>query len=354
MALDLPSIIPPTNWDDGLDWSNPDVGDVRYFQALHIALTERFSTPAGKMGLSALRAVPWPTQAVAGVGWYAKYVEALRTIASKFIIPQRWGNYAADLSDFPKHWSWKSMLNAIGNPSMVVPTRGVPLHDSGELLKNLKALVSLLSLCAANTDRGVSTLASKWAVGYSQDDPSYAEAWRQAKEEADNMAASREWDTEFYRIKRYRFYCYSTFQLWGVQYEGSPAEKYYKAEIDDSALKIEKLKGVHGNDRPAMVALVSAKMPESPALNGELCDLSFDAADTAFRENEISEMRFPYDALDACLHGPMANVPQAPAPAESPWVPDGPGKQMPMSYSRKGFVAEAVIFFDYTDTFKFK
>lgn len=360
MALATITRTAPTSWDDDLDWDNIDVGDVRYLQALQYAVAERCSTVTGKSELASLRtawmATPSGTSECNTSVWgdsraQATAIEvAIMNLAEHFIIPLDYGDYAEDLSDFPKFWSFDKLLQVTEGALGPHPSCGVPMYESKQYLKTLKEMLSLLYLTRVETYSYYNYAYAHASTG------TMTETLEEAMSTAESKITSRSWSRSRLRSTssgaHYSFHCYTTCEVYGGIDSSERQRLYYNCEIWDYGWKLEALFGSEGL-KPNILLFLWLGAPERLGTSEQLCDVVFDPVDTGLEEG-ISTLSFPYGSTDVTIHGIGSN-PTPPEPTQEGWQEESDGTPyMNSSYSVRGFQANVYPCFDHRECFKFK
>lgn len=346
----------PSNWEDGLDWENPDLGDVRYLQALQLALAERCQTPLGKYSLSSLQrswiATPSGTalggfrNGIISVSAFYSMLWMIQEIAYSFIVPWEYGNYKPDLSDFPKRWDFDSLLRAVGGIPLS-PSQGVPFIESGEGLRTLKAMISLLYLTSVDTKHSMHGYDSV-SEGRRSEETAHA-----AFNNAIDNAGERPWRVRTMRNERYRISSHATMSVFSYDiHEGEKREVFYDCDIRDEAFKVVR---AYGGEvlHPTLCLRCYAVRPENPYPEANISTVEYDAAGMGLEEGVVSERRFAHGTRDIVLHAPLENVPFPGEPQRDQWVQEEDCEYLPQSYITRGFEATVCPYLDFRSVYRF-
>ena len=361
MALIVTEASAPTAWEDGLDWDKPTLGDARYLQACQLALAERFSA-AGVTSREPLARCWIGTPGATGKGpnLFTGYsgntvralIDAIDKIAGYFIIPIEFGDYAPDMSDFPKYWDYGSLIRSLeAGTAMTAPMQVVPLIEGGEALLALRQMLSRLYLLPINGTYSRRCIAD--SSGGSNSETSLSDAFAAAKED---VGQARAWGaaTRFSTTTRNRFYASTTISKWGIKYADAEREVYYEATIEDRAFKIVRAYGTESL-QPEVALFVYAQKPDAPVLSeGELSTVLFDGCDTGLEENTLTIMRYSHATRDIVLHASLGGLPGATTPPTGEWYVDGSRERLPMSYGVRGFQARVWPCLDFSQVYRFK
>ena len=187
--------IPPVSWDDkGMDWESPDPGNIDYFRAIWEAITERIiltKQNPNEVLHSMMQYRPWSIAAM----------NAIRDsicILAPFFVNMEFTDYKEDLSDFPKMWSYRELIDAEGCRFCEHP--GMGSCNAAEWAEWLKTVKNAINKLTAVNFSGVSgTYLSRSG---SEHDPPFSEsistALREALEGEPNTGTFSSFPQEFY------------------------------------------------------------------------------------------------------------------------------------------------------------
>lgn len=133
----------PVSWDDkGMDWESPDPGNLDYYRAIWEAVIERASlvrqSPNEALH-SMMKYRPWSVAAMNAIR------ESIYTLAPYFV-NMEFDDYKEDLSDFPKMWSFRELVNAEGCRICEHPGVGSRISEWGKWLKAIRNTLNKLTV----------------------------------------------------------------------------------------------------------------------------------------------------------------------------------------------------------------
>ena len=133
----------PVSWDDkGMDWESPDPGNLDYYRAIWEAVIERASlvrqSPNEALH-SMMKYRPWSVAAMNAIR------ESIYTLAPYFV-NMEFDDYKEDLSDFPKMWSFRELVNAEGCRICEHPGVGSCISEWGKWLKAIRNTLNKLTV----------------------------------------------------------------------------------------------------------------------------------------------------------------------------------------------------------------
>ncbi len=133
----------PVSWDDkGMDWESPDPGNLDYYRAIWEAVIERASlvrqSPNEALH-SMMKYRPWSVATMNAIR------ESIYTLAPYFV-NMEFDDYKEDLSDFPKMWSFRELVNAEGCRICEHPGVGSRISEWGKWLKAIRNTLNKLTV----------------------------------------------------------------------------------------------------------------------------------------------------------------------------------------------------------------
>ena len=187
--------IPPVSWDDkGMDWESPEPGNVDYYRAIREALVERAilvarSPDSALFDITQFR--PWSVAAMNAIR------DAVYRLAPNFV-NMEFTDYKEDLSDFPKMWSYRELIDAEG--CRICEHPGTGSCNAAGWAEWLKAVKNVINKLSAVNFCGVSgTYLSRSG---SEHDPPFSEsistALREALEGEPDTGTFSSFPQEFY------------------------------------------------------------------------------------------------------------------------------------------------------------
>lgn len=168
---------PPVSWDDkGMDWESPDPGNVDYYRAIREALVERAilvarSPDSALFDITQFR--PWSVAAMNAIR------DSIYHLAPNFV-NMEFTDYKEDLSDFPKMWSYRDLIDTEG--CRICEHPGTGSCNAAGWAEWLKAVKNAINKLTAVNFSGVSgTYLSRSG---SEHDPPFSESISTALREA--------------------------------------------------------------------------------------------------------------------------------------------------------------------------
>lgn len=175
--MEMIQYTPPVSWDDkGMDWESPDPGNVDYYRAIREALVERAilvarSPDSALFDITQFR--PWSVAAMNAIR------DAVYRLAPNFV-NMEFTDYKEDLSDFPKMWSYRELIDAEG--CRICEHPGTGSCNAAGWAEWLKAVKNVINKLSAVNFSGVSgTYLSRSG---SEHDPPFSESISTALREA--------------------------------------------------------------------------------------------------------------------------------------------------------------------------
>ena len=175
--MEMIQYTPPVSWDDkGMDWESPEPGNVDYYRAIREALVERAilvarSPDSALFDITQFR--PWSVAAMNAIR------DAVYRLAPNFV-NMEFTDYKEDLSDFPKMWSYRELIDAEG--CRICEHPGTGSCNAAGWAEWLKAVKNVINKLSAVNFSGVSgTYLSRSG---SEHDPPFSESISTALREA--------------------------------------------------------------------------------------------------------------------------------------------------------------------------
>lgn len=149
--MEMIQYTPPVSWDDkGMDWESPDPGNVDYYRAILEAVTERAiltSQNPNEVLYSIIQCRPWSIAAMNAIR------DAVYRLAPNFV-NMEFDDYKEDLSDFPKMWSYRELIDSEG--CRICEHPGMGSYNAAEWSEWLKTVKNAINKLSAVNFSGVS------------------------------------------------------------------------------------------------------------------------------------------------------------------------------------------------------
>ena len=143
--------VEPKSWDDkGMDWNNPDPRRADYVMAIRGALMERAAAAHCSLDRAIKDVRPYaPVSIEALIGLLGD----IRDLAPYYVNVE-WTDYKEDMSDFPRMWTYRDLVNTVGCELYLTPCGGDILENGGAWLRRFRAAIDRLTTIRCTTAWG--------------------------------------------------------------------------------------------------------------------------------------------------------------------------------------------------------
>lgn len=264
----------PDSWNaKGMDWDNPDPERADYVIAIRQAIMERAAAAHLSIGYLFTAVSPYK-------GVSRKMVEellaAIRTLAPYFV-NMDYDEYAEDLSDFPKMWTYADLIQEDGCELYEWAGSGEPCRGGGKWLAAMKNALNKLTVIKCHRLKGMSVTRSG-----SKHDPPFGEsigaAMDQAMDEAKQVLFDGNFPVDVYGWSGNTHWCCP-------EKDVEDSKNGYCGYAESRAYAVTRMENWLLGSEFDLVMAAKVERPTGPVSYSQVLDVSiFDSGKTGLRE----------------------------------------------------------------------
>ena len=273
--MEMTEYVPPESWDDkGMDWSDPDPTRIDYAMAIRLALTERCNAVGNNVVSDVRRISPCTTLSRSALDWC---VAGLIGICELFVNTE-WTDYADDLSDYPKMWTWRDLVSSEGCEVWDYPPPGSICRGGGRWLSSIRNVIDKLTVIPCGPCWG--SVLNRYGTAH---DPPMEEALDECIADADG---SRPQEFLGQLVGEYWSWTGNTHYKWPIPTDDGPVGEHgYCGYASSKSFRVRGVRSnLQGRDFDLRLAVSGYRSSEPLSYSEVLETAVFDPGRTGYRE----------------------------------------------------------------------